>query len=344
MGQGTVSDLGSVNKRDYTNSEFKLFYERIDVAYKKINETDITTAIFVPKALIKKNGGHGHGKPANVPLIVHWHGGGLIVGAAPEPAWFPNWLQEIPVSPSTPAILLSPAYRLAPESRAYDSLQDVKDFWTWLHSSSVLGELLAPYGLAPSLSQILTVGESAGGYLAMQSSLLFQPISKVGGVIGGYPSVWPDIWGNMTGIKDPALDKIIDDYVAGLKPGSIRISSPWPELMDLTGAYLATVRVLELYGRTDEEYEFTTLKYALGLKHVDMPAIWVLQGKNDSILPQFLADEVVQKTKEAYPDLKLKYTVRDGEHGWDALYGIKRDWVAEGFEFVKKGWLKGKKH
>ncbi|KAK3988503.1 Alpha/Beta hydrolase protein [Cladorrhinum sp. PSN332] len=346
MAQTSGSDLGSVNKRDYTVADFKLYYERIDTTYKTINESEIKTAIFVPKSLIQKKGGHGHGKQGtSVPLIVHWHGGGLIIGAAPEPAWFPNWLQEIPLSPSTPAILLSPAYRLAPESRAYDSLQDVKDFWTWLHSSSPspLSQILAPYGLTPSLSQILTVGESAGGYLAIQSSLLYQPISKVGAVIGQYPTLWPDVWPNVSIPENPAANKIIDDYVAGLQPGAIRTSSPFPELTDLAGAYLGTRRILELYGRTEEEFEYTTLKYALGLKHGNnLPPFWILQGDRDTILPKSLADEFLKQTKEAYPELKVKYTVRDGEHGWDAFYSVKRDWVADGVEFVKKGWLKGK--
>lgn len=83
-------DLGSIIKRDYTQSEFDLYYERIDTTYKKIGSDEIKTAIFVPKNLVNKKGGPGKNKK-EVPLIVHWHGGGLIVGANPEPAWFANW-------------------------------------------------------------------------------------------------------------------------------------------------------------------------------------------------------------------------------------------------------------
>ena len=35
---------------------------------------------------------------------------------------------------TTPAILISPVYRLLPEASGTDLLTDIHDFWTWLHS------------------------------------------------------------------------------------------------------------------------------------------------------------------------------------------------------------------
>lgn len=287
------ADTGSQLKADYTTETFQHYYERLDVTYKTINSTDIKTAIFIPKSLIRQN--KPSHKPTPIPLIVHWHGGGLITGANPEPAWFPNWLQDLPVSPASsggvPSILLSPAYRLAPESYAFDTLHDLQDFWLWLHSpSSPLTSILAPYSLVPSLSQILTVGESAGGYLSLQSSLLFQQISKVKGVIAQYGATYPELWSisNVTTRPpNPEADKVIDDYVASLRPGAIRTSSPFPQLMDLTFAYLATGRIVELYGRNETEREYTSLGYALGRKQKSLPPIWFLQGTRDSVVSFF---------------------------------------------------------
>lgn len=201
-----------------------------------------------------------------------------------------NRVQEIPIVPSgTPSILLSPAYRLAPESKAIDSLHDVRDFWTWLHSTpSPLVDILKPYGVAPSLEQILTVGESAGGYLSLQTTLLYQNVSKVGAAVAQYPATYPELWPNVTRPENPAADKIIDDYVAALKPGAIRTSTPYPELQDLTGAYLGTGRIVELYGNNAQEVEETTLRYAVSRGQKDLPPIWILQGTRDSIVSSFI--------------------------------------------------------
>ncbi|KAK4463170.1 Alpha/Beta hydrolase protein [Cladorrhinum samala] len=352
------ADIGSQLKADYTTETFQQYYERLDVTYKTVNSTDIKTAVFIPKSLIGQNKAAHKPTTTPVPLIVHWHGGGFITGANPEPAWFANWVQDLPVSPRSsggvPSIILSPAYRLAPESYVFDALQDVQDFWLWLHSpSSPLASVLAPYSLTPSLSQILTVGESAGGYLSLQSSLLFQEISKVNAVVSQYGAAYPDLWplgwkqngnedGNTTPRPNPEADKVIADYKASLAPGAIRSSSPFPQLMDVTFAYLATGRIVELYGRNETEREYTSLGYALGRKQKSLPPIWFLQGTRDSLVPKPQADELIRQIQKTYPKVQLKYTVRDGEHGWDSFYPLTRDWIAEGVEFVKKAWLQGK--
>jgi len=58
-------------------------YDRIDVNYKTVNNTSIETAVFVPKCLSTKK--------LTTPIIVHFHGGGLILGTNPEPFCLSDW-------------------------------------------------------------------------------------------------------------------------------------------------------------------------------------------------------------------------------------------------------------
>jgi acetyl esterase/lipase len=73
-------------------------FDRINVAYKTVNNTPIETAIFVPKTL------SAEAEAQAVPVLVHIHGGALIVGAFPEPVFLVDWF----VNPSYIAPLSSP--------------------------------------------------------------------------------------------------------------------------------------------------------------------------------------------------------------------------------------------
>lgn len=57
-----------------------------DVEYKKINGHAIETSILVPKAATDGN------RP--VPILVHFHGGGLVLGSRLFEPWFSNWYAE----------------------------------------------------------------------------------------------------------------------------------------------------------------------------------------------------------------------------------------------------------
>ena len=60
-------------------------FDRIDVTYKTVNNTAIKTAIFVPKSLVSA------AKPTTAPVLVHFHGGALIMGDNPEPFFLSDW-------------------------------------------------------------------------------------------------------------------------------------------------------------------------------------------------------------------------------------------------------------
>lgn len=64
-------------------SKFDAF-DRHDLTYKVVNGHPIQTTVLIPKALRTKPSGL-------CPVIVHWHGGGFIVGHRMYEGWFASW-------------------------------------------------------------------------------------------------------------------------------------------------------------------------------------------------------------------------------------------------------------
>jgi acetyl esterase/lipase len=121
------------------------------------------------------------------PVIVRIHGGFLvsaivrvlitqtykaiqITGSSLFPAWFSKWILDF--ADEHDAIILSPNYRLLPEVKGKDIIQDMANFWTWVQSGGP-GRHLASAGrssVAMNLAQTLLVGESAGKIIAFYFS------------------------------------------------------------------------------------------------------------------------------------------------------------------------------
>lgn len=127
-----------------------------------------------------------------------------VSGTWSYPNWFANWL--IPLVHRNNAIVVSPNYRLIPEHNGDDIQQDLSDFWTWYAFQVPFSILLTVHsrfkneGVTEYLSgqagphaaiqidyaRVLAAGDSAGGYLAIQSGLT-QPRGTVSAIIGCYP-------------------------------------------------------------------------------------------------------------------------------------------------------------
>ena len=64
-----------------------------------------------------------------------------------------------------------------PEASASDILDDVRDFWHWLHDT--FPTLTTDWNAVPDLGRLACTGQSAGSYLAVQSALLFSDLSQI---------------------------------------------------------------------------------------------------------------------------------------------------------------------
>ncbi|MCE2483059.1 MAG: alpha/beta hydrolase [Alphaproteobacteria bacterium] len=94
---------------------------------------------------------------ADLPILIFYHGGAWRHG-------YKEWMGFMaPPITSLPAILVSPNYRLAPDTKYPDSLQDVIDAIVWVYRN------ILPYG--GDKRRIHIGGHSAGGHLAALAAL-----------------------------------------------------------------------------------------------------------------------------------------------------------------------------
>jgi acetyl esterase/lipase len=70
------------------------------------------------------------------------------------------------------SVIVSPYYRFLPEATRVEILEDVDDFWKWLHSGKIK-TLLGPQNLELDLDRVLGAGYSAGGLLSIYLTLSY---------------------------------------------------------------------------------------------------------------------------------------------------------------------------
>ena len=59
-------------------------FDRVDLTYKTVNDHPLEATILIPKTLQSK-------PSAEYPVLVHWHGGGFVVGHRMYEPWFAPW-------------------------------------------------------------------------------------------------------------------------------------------------------------------------------------------------------------------------------------------------------------
>ncbi|KAH6635000.1 Alpha/Beta hydrolase protein [Chaetomium sp. MPI-SDFR-AT-0129] len=354
-------------------ADFEARFEHIKVTYKTVDDTQLEAAVFVPKTLTSRS------DPVSAPVLVHFHGGALITGAAPDLCFLSDWVRDL--AHTTPAIFISPSYRLSPETPAVSILDDIADFWRWFptHLPSLLSS--PPWQhITPDLTRLLALGESAGGYLALQSALLLSVKPPLRAVVALYPAIYPDLAVFNSHLPDAKKandddDAVVTAFLSTALGGNqtIRTSTPWPGLLTETIASMTTGRAREVWG-PDEEGRLE-LGYALqqarnraerscgrgpgrgrgAIAEGDeagseerkggLPPIWVVQGTEDTVVPKEGTDEMVKRLREEGPEgTEVRYTVREGGHGFDIPLRLgegEEGWVREGVEWVRGFWLGG---
>jgi acetyl esterase/lipase len=133
--------------------------------YKTVGETKIQADVYRPD-------------DAKVRPVVVWiHGGALIVGSR---VGVPKQLEDL--CRQEGYALVSLDYRLAPEVKLPDIIEDVKDAFHWLREKG-------PKLLAIDADKIVVAGGSAGGYLTMMTGICVTPRPKALVAYWGYGDV-----------------------------------------------------------------------------------------------------------------------------------------------------------
>ncbi|XHF96374.1 hypothetical protein AWENTII_000011 [Aspergillus wentii] len=86
----------------------------LTTTYKTVNDHEITTDVLYPKSLTSST-------PR--PVLLRYHGGGFFSGSSLFPGFFNPWYIEL--AERYGAIIISPNYRLLPESSIEDTLEDI---------------------------------------------------------------------------------------------------------------------------------------------------------------------------------------------------------------------------
>ncbi|KAE8350154.1 Alpha/Beta hydrolase protein [Aspergillus coremiiformis] len=315
-------------------------FDLVQSNYKTIGDHNIRADFVIPQT----------GFTGKRPLIVRFHGGGLITGDSLSMEWFPRWLLDLAKKHN--AVIASANYRFLPEATSLDIFEDIEDFWIWLHSSEVaelLSSCVSPTKL--DLSRIITAGESAGGLLSVCLALAHP--DEIRAATTSYPTL--DMasehfsTANPTPLTDlPISESLIDETIAQLKPGAIRSSALLPDRFDLMVAVLQYGRLAQLYERGIENSPRRDIRYPL--EKLDQPnakipcgGIAIIQGLQDDIVPAEGNEKFVQKAREIMKGKpgadKIILTVRDGTHGFDGETCLDEGWVQEHLKVAVEAWL-----
>lgn len=309
-------------------------FDRVDFDFKTVHGHPLKTSILIPKTL--------QSKPREAyPTIVNWHGGGFVVGDRLYEGWLPVWLLDICLKNS--AIFIAPDYRLLPEATATEVLNDMEDFWHWLHDT--LPTLAATWNAVPDLTRLACTGQSAGGYLAVQSALLFPDLSQIKVVASMGGSLNTDIPHCripgprvILGKRPPPPGKaesIIRTYLKNIKPHTVRTSGDVMEMWNLLTCVLQQAYLARWLGAGKEDLDVMKVLQ----RAQSMPPIWLLHGEQDSVVPPLCSIGFVQKLKQTLPNVPVLLSLQPGDHGFEAMRGGKEKWIQDGVEFIKRYWL-----
>ena len=176
--------------------------------------------------------------------------------------------------------MVSPCYRLIPEATGSQILEDVGSFWCWVRNSLSGAVSKRWHLLSVDFDRVAAAGPGSGGVLALQSALLW-PETRINIIMGQYCGIYPD-----NTAFNPKPPQPLDEYeefvngcLARVKPGTFRVSSPWPEYFDLAKAAIETGRWRDLL-REDKALE---LRDRLR-ESKELPPVWIVQGAQDRLV------------------------------------------------------------
>ncbi|KAF3805050.1 hypothetical protein GCG54_00005795 [Colletotrichum gloeosporioides] len=300
------------------------------------DDIDIEVDVLLPKSM-KTQGAR--------PLIVRIHGGFLVTGSSLFPAWFTTWILDY--AEFHDAVIVSPDYHLLPEAKGVDILQDLSNFWSWLSSGGV-EHSLASVGLSNiklDLDQLLVVGESAGGYLALQSVL--HGFANPRGMILAYPMIDLESPYYTRRFNKPIVgvpnfpDEVIHEFLTSPLSGSRKLltAADPPTRLDLAMAIVQNGRFLEFLGTENELFPLRLLTTNGRRDRPILPQCFILHGEEDSAVPVEGTRKFVARLKTVDPSSHVHLAIRPGDHGFDSSAKLGDEWLAKGLQGVTDAWL-----
>lgn len=187
------------------------------------------------------------------------------------------------------ALVVAPDYRLIPEATGADILDDVEAFWDWLHGFLPGFAQAHAWTAQPDLGRILSVGQSTGGCLAVQSALI-RPEMGIRAVVSLYaplvynvPSFTVPRPRRILGTMPPPpgqAERLIRAHIKRTR-GTIRTTGDPAHMWELLLCIMQQGRVPSLMNtRQDPRLDIVSL---LNRVH-KLPPLWLVHGKEDSVV------------------------------------------------------------
>ena len=255
---------------------------------------------------------------------------------------------------------------MLPEAKGEEILDDIDDFWAWLEND--LPSILHQRGIDGDFDRVLVAGESAGGYLAVQTALSYGiPKSshspRIRAIVPHFPMLNLRSRYYSEAFEKPILGlpqlpaSIIDEHLASIASAAKKPVVTNAPMVELPRGALAIALVQ--HGRftavLGEDRDPTPGKRRLHPEDriIDgrkLPPTILLHGIDDSAVPVDGSDafvEFLKETKGVYGleegrkvDEVLQYVKVPGDHGFDADMKIGDEkWIDKAVEFIERHWL-----
>jgi acetyl esterase/lipase len=232
-------------------------------------------------------------------------------------------------------------------------LDDVDDFWDWIHSES-LARLLKQQQearLELDLDRILAAGDSAGGLLSVYLTLS-QP-DKIRAGTAAYPALsWdnpPLLPAKITEGVPP--ESFIEEYIANLKPGYVESSDIALQRVKLSITITMHQRGCGFFFRGASDLPRQRHPERLyQLARLDQPdaklprgGLVILHGTEDVLVLPEASHRFVNKARSALEGRqgadKVVLALRPGGHGFDVDTSLDEKWLTDALRTAVDTWL-----
>ncbi|KAJ5730861.1 uncharacterized protein N7483_005369 [Penicillium malachiteum] len=245
------------------------------VVYKTVGSLQIPMDIFLPKNV------------RNAPVILWFHGGGLLQGCRDSIAPYQrDGVQKYGY------VCISADYRLAPQVSVGEVFEDVKDCIRFIRNnlSCLLGE-----GLVDA-SRLAVSGSSAGGFLTLLAGLYIDPKPHV--IIPIYPITDP--LGTFFNKSQPAPN---GRYSASEEEMAVHLDVNAPPIANSGKApedprsnmyvyMLRTATLAQLWGVAGNEDDVAPYRISRRIHEYGLPPTYLLHGDADTAVGVEQSDEV----------------------------------------------------
>lgn len=341
-------------------------FSQFETKYPTANGTiHIPVYVLIPKILLAQPvaAKAKNREPQKHPVFVRFHGGGLMTGTAMLGEWLSPW--NFLWALKHGGVVVLPDYRLLPEANGADILQDIDAFWDWVAKdlqSYISATIPKETPIGIDLDRTISMGESAGGYCAIQSGFLHSKLKtehgiNIRGVLAPFPMVdLDDPWFSVPGYASerkfvglPTMPiSIIEDHLDSIrrqildspdgKTKPVVTSGVPPERLDLMIAVfqhgaLDQFLLGELDAVPEDCYPVRRIQ-----KVEWYPPLFIMHGLQDGAVSDEGSSTFVAKLKEGIKGVEVRLELHNGDHGFDKEFDHeeKEGWFGDAMRWFDK--------